>query len=98
MKKYLTMLFLCVMILSCLFGKTLVIANAKESDTEYVRYYTEIEIQSGDTLWSIAKTYSEHSGMEIREYIRTIKQMNGMITDQIAAGDSLTIVYFAEKP
>lgn len=97
MKKYLAMLFLCIMVLSCFFGKTLVIANAKESDVEYVRYYTDIEIQNGDTLWSIAKTYNKHSGLEIREYIHLIKQMNGMVSDHIAAGDSLTIVYFSEK-
>ena len=49
-------------------------------------------------LWSIAKTYNQHSGMEIREYIREVKQMNGMISDSIEAGDSLTIVYFAQAP
>lgn len=98
MKKYLAMLFFCVMVLSCLFGRTLVVANAKEADVEYVRYYKEIEIQTGDTLWSIAKTYNKNSGMEIREYIHILKQMNQMISDQIAAGESLTIVYFSEKP
>ena len=36
--------------------------------------------------------------MEIREYIREVKQMNGMISDSIEAGDSLTIVYFAQAP
>ena len=98
MKKYLVMLFVCVMVLSCFFGKTLVMASVEESSANYERYYTDIEIQSGDTLWSIAKTYNKNSGMEIREYIHELKQMNQMISDDIAAGDSLTIVYFAERP
>ncbi len=98
MKKYLLMLVVCVMVLSCFFGKTLVMANVEESSAVYERYYTDIEIQSGDSLWSIAKTYNKNSGMEIREYIRELKQMNCMVSDEIRAGDSLTIVYFAEKP
>ena len=98
MKKYLVMLFVCVMVLSCFFGKTLVMANVEESSTSYDRYYTDIEIQSGDTLWSIAKTYNKNSGMEIREYIRELKKMNQMVSDDIDAGESITIVYFAERP
>ncbi len=98
MKKYFIMLVMFVMVLSCFFGKTLVMASEEESSVVYERYYTDIEIEAGDTLWSIAKTYNENSGMEIREYIRVLKQMNGMVSDTIAAGDSLTIVYFAEEP
>ena len=96
MKKYLVMFFVFVMVLSCFFGKTLVMANAEENSVVYDRYYTNIEVQNGDTLWSIAKTYNKNSGMEIREYIREVKQMNRMISDDIEAGESLTIVYFAK--
>ena len=98
MKKYFVMLVLFVMVLSCFFGKTLVMASEEEHQIVYERYYTDIEIEKGDTLWSIAKTYNKNSGMEIREYIREVKQMNRMVSDHIEAGDSLTIVYFAEKP
>ena len=35
---------------------------------------------------------------EILDYIREVKQMNRMISDNIEAGDSLTIVYFAQAP
>lgn len=98
MKKYFVMLFVCVMVLSCFFGKTLVMASVEEDRSVYERYYTDIEIQSGDTLWSIAKAYSKNSGMEIREYIHELKQMNQMVSDDIKAGDSITIVYFADKP
>ena len=98
MKKYFVMLCICVMVLSCFFGKTLVMASVEEAPVGYERYYTDIQIQNGDTLWSIAKTYNKYSGMEIRDYIRELKHMNQMISDEIHAGDSLTIVYFAESP
>ena len=98
MRKYLCMLFICVMVLSCFFGKTLVMASVEENNVNYERFYTDIEVQKGDTLWSIAKTYNKNSGMEIRDYIDTVKQMNQMVSDHIEAGDSLTIVYFSETP
>ena len=55
MKKYLIALVMIVMIMSCFFGKTLVMANEDEDDAVYNRYYTTIEVEKGDTLWSVAK-------------------------------------------
>lgn len=98
MKKYRIMLIIFVIVLSCFFGKSLVMANAEESGAVYERYYTDITIQRGDTLWSIAKTYNEHSNMDIRDYIQEIKQINRLTSDRIESGDSLTIVYFSEEP
>ena len=98
MKKYIFALITIVMILSCFFGKTLVMANEESDDTVYTRYYTTIEVKKGDTLWSIAKTYRPHSGMSVREYINELKLINGMYSDDIHAGDIISVTYFAEKP
>ena len=81
MKKYLIALVMIVMIMSCFFGKTLVMANEESDDTVYNRYYTTIEVEKGDTLWSIAKTYYHHSGMSVREYVYELKLINGMVSD-----------------
>ena len=85
-----------VMFLSCLFGKNLAMANEESRSKAYNRYYTNIEIKEGDTLWSIASQYSKNSGMSIQEYIREIKAMNHKGWDRINAGDSVAIVYFRE--
>ena len=98
MKKSLILLIILVMLISCFFGRTLVMANAEESSPSGQRYYTSIEIQKGDTLWSIAGTYRKGSGMSIREYIKELKRMNRIETDAIEAGDFLTVVYYAEAP
>lgn len=45
MKKYLIALVMIVMIMSCFFGKTLVMANEDEDDAVYNRYYTTIEVE-----------------------------------------------------
>lgn len=98
MKRYLLVLIMFVMILSCLFGKTLVLASGEEREPVYSRYYTNIEVQKGDSLWSIAKCYNKNSGIEIREYIREVKEINHLVSDDIDAGDCLTVIYFSETP
>lgn len=51
MKKYLFLFAASIMILSCLLGKTLVTASGEERESGYDRYYTNIEIRPGDSLW-----------------------------------------------
>ena len=97
MKKYLIALVMIVMIMSCFFGKTLVMANEESDDTVYNRYYTTIEVEKGDTLWSIAKTYYHHSGMSVREYVYELKLINGMVSDEIRAGNMISVEYYAEN-
>ena len=98
MKKYVVAFIMSVMLISCFFGKTLAMASGESRSEAYDRYYTNIEIKEGDTLWSIASRYHKNSGMSIREYIRELKSMNRMASDRIHAGDSLAIVYFSERP
>lgn len=98
MKKTLVLIVMLVMLISCFFGRTLVMANGEESGPQGQRYYTSIEIRKGDTLWSIAGTYRKGSGMSTKEYIKELKRMNQIQTDAIDAGDFLTVVYYAESP
>ena len=98
MKKYLFLFAASIMILSCLLGKTLVTASGEERESGSDRYYTNIEIRPGDSLWSIAERYRANSGMEVRQYISELKEINGLVSDSIEAGDSLTVVYYARQP
>lgn len=98
MKKYFFALVMIVMVMSCFFGKTFVMANEEDDTAVYKRYYTTREVKKGDTLWSIAEQYRAHSGMSVREYVNEVKTINGMISDEIHAGDIISVTYFAETP
>ncbi len=76
------------------FGHTLLSAHAEEqSATPRERYYTSVQLKQGDSLWNIASTYAADSGCSVQEYIDELKQMNGLTSEQIHAGQYLTVYY-----
>ena len=62
-------------------------------DHEYVRYYTSIRIEQGDTLWSIAQEYKLDSE-STQHYVDEVMEMNSLSSEQITAGKSLMIYYY----
>lgn len=52
--------------------------------------YKEIEVQRGDTLWSISKEYNK-SSLDIRKYIFLIEEKNNIQNSNIQTGDVLYI-------
>lgn len=51
--------------------------------------YTNIEIQEGDTLWSLSDQYKGKLSND--EWVRIVKNENNMIDDKIIAGHTLII-------
>ena len=50
----------------------------------------EFTVCEGDTLWCIAEQYTDES-IDIREYIREIKKLNGLESAELMPGDILII-------
>lgn len=93
--KQLVMLVLVVLLGSCFFGHSLMNVLAGEDETQAPeKYYTSIQIQKGDSLWSIAGKYGESSGMTTSQYIKELKNINGLKEDTIHSGHYLTVMYF----
>jgi uncharacterized protein YpuA (DUF1002 family) len=51
---------------------------------------TKVYVQSGDTLWSIAEQYVP-DGIDIRDYMYEIRELNNMTTSDVYAGDVITV-------
>lgn len=60
-----------------------------------VKQVISMEIQKGDTLWSIAREYITDEYDSMNEYIREIKASNGLVSDTIHAGAYLIIPYYS---
>ena len=95
MKSFLIALMMLAAFFSGFFGHTLLSARAAEKGgKELNRYYTSIQLQPGDSLCDIAKTYSAGTCYSTAEYVKELKRMNGLSSDEIRSGDYITIVYF----
>lgn len=98
MRSALIVLMMLAAFFSGFFGHTLLSARAAEKGgKEQNRYYTSIQLKPGDNLWDLARVYSAGTGYTTAEYVRELKRMNGLSSDQIRSGDYITIVYFDEK-
>lgn len=94
--KQLMALSLVVFLGSPFFGYAIMNTLAGETEGLAVnKYYTSIEIQQGDSLWSVAGTYLENSRMTTSQYVKELKTINGLKEDTIHSGQYLTIMYFA---
>ena len=79
--------------LSVFAGSELVDAHDTK-DVVICKYYKSIEIEEGDSLWSIAKEYMTEDYNSIYEYINEVMEMNNLESEQIQEGQYLTIVYY----
>lgn len=69
--------------------------KADGSSTPKYKYYKSIEVKSGDTLWSIAEEYMSDNYSSRQAYIKEVKYINNMETDQITCGKYLIIPYYS---
>lgn len=64
-----------------------------QMETASIKCYKSIELQKGDTLWEIAKTYMDDSYESIDEYIFELKKLNNLESDEIHEGCYLMVAY-----
>lgn len=91
---YLLMAIAIMVTVICAFAMT---SNAKQDHNMY-KYYTSVQVEDGDSLWSIAKEYSDvDSYASYTDYIDEVKQINHISGDDIHAGEYLTIPYYSAQ-
>lgn len=79
------------------FGTLLTRAEEPEKEPAY-KYYTNIEIQSGDTLWEIADSYMDSAHyMSRTDYINEVMSINHMVTDRLIAGQKMIVPYYSAE-
>lgn len=87
---------LLIFIMGVGFGTLLTRAEEPAKDTS-AKYYSNIEIASGDTLWTIADTYMDKAHYSSRmDYINEVMTINHLMSDRLVAGQKLIVPYYAE--
>ncbi len=72
-------------------------AKSTNEDVAY-KYYCSYQIQYGDSLTSIAKSYASGSRQDIQDYIKEVRSINHMEEDDyLQAGEYLIIPYYSTE-
>ncbi|SFN44144.1 LysM domain-containing protein [Pseudobutyrivibrio sp. UC1225] len=66
---------------------------AAENSRPVYTYYTSYEIQSGDTLWTVADQFMTPEFSDKEAFIDNIKKLNHIDGDKITAGKYIVIEY-----
>ena len=77
-----------------LFSCSYVFTSRAQNSNETVKYYRSIEVAPGDTLWDIAGDYTSVEYKDRYAYIDEVKKLNHLTSDQISAGEFLTVPYY----
>ena len=96
--KFLLMLMVLAAVVCVILFSNKNIASADETgnNVTLTKYYKTITIEKGDTLWSIANEYMSGEYRTTKEYVKELRSMNGLHSDNITSGEKLVVAYFAE--
>lgn len=74
-----------------------ILARAEEPAQEEVyKYYANIRLESGDTLWEIAGQYMDdvhYAGR--KEYISEVMRINHLVNGHLVAGQKIIVPYYS---
>lgn len=88
-------IILCIAVIR-LFLLDSINAQAATAQISY-KYYTSVQIQKGDTLWTIAGDYITDDYADMNEYIDELRALNHIQEDRIHAGEYLTVPYYSAE-
>lgn len=69
-------------------------AFGEQKEVQKPIYYEEIEIQTGDSVWSLAREYNTAATVTTKEYVEYIMAFNHMENDRILQGQHILIPVF----
>lgn len=91
-KPVMTLFLTLLVAFTFVIGIKFVDVNAKKSDNYIMkREYISVEIEAGDTLWSLANEYMGLGYSDVDAYIDDIKSVNGIRSNTIHSGNYLII-------
>lgn len=95
---FLTILAIVFIVVLTIFSSTMILADTKSDSAENYKYFKSIEIEEGDTLWSIASEYISYDYYSsVNDYIYEIKKMNGISGNTIQSGQYLIVAYYSDE-
>ena len=98
-RNILMLIFTFVFILTLSIGGFAIGSKAQDKENVVLyKYYTNVEVQYGESLWDIADTYfCEDKYENYDHYISEVMQINGLYSEDITAGSYLIVPYYSAE-
>ena len=91
------LLTICLIALLAI-GSSAILTKAtttEEAKNVYYKYYTQFEIQDGDSLWDLAGEYMENGPYKSRkDYMNEVVEINQLSSTTIIKGQHLLVPYY----
>ena len=68
-----------------------------ENEVIYYKYYDNVTIKEGDTLWAYALEFKSPDGMSCDEYIKDVKRINHLDGDKLIADQTIVLPYYSTE-
>lgn len=96
-RSILAIVFIFLVAVGILLGtKMNTFASSDKDIASYHKYYKSIQIESGDTLWTIADDNIAGFNIEKNDYIKEVCEINEISKDNIHAGDYIVVPYYSQ--
>lgn len=97
-KGIIAIVFIIIVAVGILLGSSMnTLASSEKDISSYNKYYVSIQVESGDTLWTIADEYIDGFNIEKTDYIEEICEINEISKDDIHAGDYIVVPYYSSE-
>ena len=87
-----------VIVMTAVLSFRSITSQAQEERAEVTyKYFKSLEIEQGDTLWSIAQEYIDYTYYDgVQDYIDEVLDINNMQNDTVKVGQCIIIPYFSD--
>lgn len=82
---------ICAILLFIILGSSIHILANGSDNRPFNKYYTSIQVEDGDTLWSIADKYIGENSVDKESYVNDICRMNNLTDGQIHSGEYIIV-------
>lgn len=85
---------LSLFMLFCVSALLIAFSSFADAHNTREKYYTSVMVESGDTLWTLADEYASLEYRDYNAYIKEVKDLNHISSDDIHAGSYLILPYY----
>ncbi len=97
-KRFIAITGILIISLAIILGTSIrTFASSHNEKKQIYKYYTSVEVESGDTLWSLADNYIAQYNIDKTDYISEVCSLNQLQDGQIHTGQHIIVAYYSTE-